>query len=124
MRDGEADERGERRERESERRGEGWDVRSCMYQHIINTETIMAKSFSQSFGGKGANQAVQAAKLSESPNYVAMLGMVGTDTYGKETRDNFTSCNVGVKELKEGKVRTMGGGKERERERQEGGKES
>ena len=63
----------------------------------------MANSFAQSFGGKGANQAVQAAKLSPSPNYVSMLGMVGSDSYGSSTRANFQSCNVGVDELKVGK---------------------
>ena len=39
-------------------------------------ETLTGTSYQQSFGGKGANQAVQAGKMGAS---VAMLGKVGQD---------------------------------------------
>lgn len=42
-------------------------------------ETIRGESFSTSFGGKGANQAVAAARLGAE---VKMVGTVGTDEFG------------------------------------------
>ncbi len=42
-------------------------------------ETVIGESFAQYAGGKGANQAVCAAKLGAS---VLFLGMVGNDAYG------------------------------------------
>lgn len=41
-------------------------------------ETIIGHSFSQFTGGKGANQAVAAAKLG---SHVTMLGKVGKDSF-------------------------------------------
>ena len=43
-------------------------------------ETIMGMDFKQSFGGKGANQAVAAARLGSS---VRMIGRVGDDAFGR-----------------------------------------
>lgn len=42
-------------------------------------ETVKGKSFSTSFGGKGANQAVAAARLGAN---VHMVGTVGSDEFG------------------------------------------
>lgn len=44
-------------------------------------ETVFGKSFQQSFGGKGANQAVQCARLGVK---TTMVGCVGPDSYGDE----------------------------------------
>lgn len=44
-------------------------------------ETVFGTSFQTSFGGKGANQAVQAARLGCK---TAMIGCVGADSYGTE----------------------------------------
>lgn len=48
-------------------------------------ETVEAPSFSMGFGGKGANQAVAAARLGAS---VMMVTKVGDDLFGPNTRDN------------------------------------
>lgn len=44
-------------------------------------ETVIGKAFHHQFGGKGANQAVAAARLGGS---VQMIGRVGDDSFGKE----------------------------------------
>ncbi|GAB7360603.1 hypothetical protein MBLNU230_g0483t1 [Neophaeotheca triangularis] len=44
-------------------------------------ETLTASSFSTGFGGKGANQAVAAARLG---GRVQMIGQVGADTFGTD----------------------------------------
>jgi ribokinase len=44
-------------------------------------ETVLGEQFHTSFGGKGANQAVAAAKLGAK---VGMIGAVGDDTFGQE----------------------------------------
>src|SRR5687768_9745464 len=46
-------------------------------------ETLAGESFFTVPGGKGANQAVAAARLGAS---VAMVGNVGDDTYGQQLR--------------------------------------
>ncbi|AAO35501.1 ribokinase [Clostridium tetani] len=46
----------------------------------IEGETIIGKSFSQFTGGKGANQAVAAARLGA---YVTMIGKLGKDSFGE-----------------------------------------
>lgn len=54
-------------------------------------ETISASQLSYNPGGKGANQAVAAARLGGD---VTMFGCVGDDTFGKELRNNLTQNNV------------------------------
>lgn len=44
-------------------------------------ETIIGKKFHQNFGGKGANQAVAAARLGGTVN---MIGRVGDDSFGEQ----------------------------------------
>ncbi|TFB32409.1 ribokinase [Pseudomonas sp. F01002] len=46
-------------------------------------ETLIGESFATVSGGKGANQAVAAARLGAQ---VSMVGCVGSDAYGKELR--------------------------------------
>ncbi len=48
----------------------------------IKGETLMGKNFRQTWGGKGSNQAVQAARLGAEVSFVSM---VGKDSFG----DNF-----------------------------------
>src|SRR5579862_7970990 len=54
-------------------------------------ETITGNSFNTFFGGKGANQAVAAAKLGYP---VSMIGSVGNDSFGRQLRDGLKSAGV------------------------------
>ena len=54
-------------------------------------ETVMGSSFFTNPGGKGANQAVAAARLS---NEVYMIGAVGDDDNGKHILSNLEQNNV------------------------------
>ena len=55
------------------------------------SETIAFEHFEQCFGGKGANQAVQAAKFVRTE----MIAKVGSDSLGKQMVDNFQEMAVG-----------------------------
>jgi ribokinase len=57
-------------------------------------ETILGESFKTVPGGKGANQAVAAARLGAE---VYMVGCVGDDAFGKEILDNFKKNNVNTR---------------------------
>lgn len=68
-------------------------VGSCNVDLIVRTprmprpgETLTGSDFQTCHGGKGANQAVMAARLGAS---VAMVGKVGNDLHGQQMRDNF-----------------------------------
>jgi ribokinase len=54
-------------------------------------ETMIGKHFHVGFGGKGANQAVMAAKLQAN---VTMVTKLGNDIFGKETLNNFKNYNI------------------------------
>ena len=54
-------------------------------------ETVLGSHFSQGFGGKGANQAVQAARLG---SHVVMVTKLGEDSYGAQTRDNYAANSI------------------------------
>ncbi len=54
-------------------------------------ETIIAGSFSQIPGGKGANQAVAAARLGAE---VTMIGRVGDDVFGNQLRENLNRDGI------------------------------
>jgi len=54
-------------------------------------ETVAGLSFQTFPGGKGANQAVAAARLGAS---VSMLGKVGTDTFGNQLRESLEESKV------------------------------
>ncbi|WEO76036.1 ribokinase [Cryobacterium sp. SO2] len=54
-------------------------------------ETLSATAMRAAFGGKGANQAVQAARLGAP---VELLGAVGDDAPGRESRANFEQQSV------------------------------
>ena len=54
-------------------------------------ETLVADRYEQGFGGKGANQAVMAARLGAR---VSFVGCVGDDALGAETVANLTANGV------------------------------
>ena len=54
-------------------------------------ETLAGQSFVTVPGGKGANQAVAAARLGAS---VAMIGCVGADAYGQQLRDGLLAEGI------------------------------
>lgn len=54
-------------------------------------ETVKGQSFSTSFGGKGANQAVAAARLGAN---VHMVGTVGSDEFGHLLIDNLEANSI------------------------------
>ena len=54
-------------------------------------ETVAGKTFKTFFGGKGANQAVAAARLGYP---VAMIGCIGTDAFGPQLRKGLDDAGV------------------------------
>lgn len=54
-------------------------------------ETVMGDTFFTNPGGKGANQAIAAARLSDK---VYMIGAVGEDAHGQQIIDNLKQNNV------------------------------
>jgi ribokinase len=78
-------------------------VGSCNVDLIVRTprmpvlgETITGSSFQTCCGGKGANQAVMAARLGAA---VAMVGRVGSDLFGERLRQNFIECGVDARHV-------------------------
>eukprot|EP00164_Ancoracysta_twista_P007596 GFYU01010810.1.p1 GENE.GFYU01010810.1~~GFYU01010810.1.p1 ORF type:complete len:355 (+),score=80.79 GFYU01010810.1:127-1065(+) len=59
-------------------------------------ETIHGSKFVYGFGGKGANQAVMAGKLSSKQGNVTMVTKVGTDVFGQDTLKNYEKCNISL----------------------------
>jgi ribokinase len=57
-------------------------------------ETLLASDFTTVPGGKGANQAYAAARLTTTP--VRMIGNVGRDAFGQQLIANLASANVDV----------------------------
>ena len=62
-----------------------------------NGETIIGESFSRYPGGKGANQAVAAARLGKS---VTMIGKVGDDFFGREAIKTLQAEKVNTDHMK------------------------
>lgn len=56
-------------------------------------ETLSAMSFDTVFGGKGANQAVAAARLGAE---VTMIAAVGNDSIGEQLKDNLAKESINV----------------------------
>ncbi|HJZ89972.1 MAG TPA: ribokinase [Gemmataceae bacterium] len=59
-------------------------------------ETVFGSGFYQGFGGKGANQAVAAARLGAM---VSFVGRVGADDFGWATRDQLTREGIDISHL-------------------------
>jgi ribokinase len=61
-------------------------------------ETVIGGEFYQAAGGKGANQAVAAARAALAP--VTFIGAVGNDSHGRKSLENFRSENLNCDYLK------------------------
>lgn len=73
-------------------------IGSSMYDLVTYTdimpkagETLTAKSFKMGFGGKGANQAIAAAKLGSD---VTMVTAIGDDQFGDITLQNYKDNHI------------------------------
>lgn len=60
-------------------------------------ETVTGENFQTTFGGKGANQAVAAARLGGKVN---MFGCVGSDNFGHEIKNNLAANKVNTDNVK------------------------
>jgi ribokinase len=69
------------------------DLVGCAPRIPVVGETIVGHTFFSEPGGKGANQAYAAARLG---GYVAMLGRIGSDDFGRQMKLNLerTGCDV------------------------------
>ena len=66
-------------------------------RHPLIGETILGESFNTYPGGKGANQAIAAARLGAQ---VRMVGCVGEDLFGQALRENLSQNGVDCTLLK------------------------
>src|SRR5947209_18328884 len=78
-------------------------VGSCNVDLVVRTprmprlgETLAGSDFLTCHGGKGANQAVMAARLGAS---VAMVGRVGNDLHGRQIKQNFVGHGVDMQHV-------------------------
>ena len=72
------------------------DVVSYIDKIPSGGETRPAQQFHTAHGGKGANQAVAAAKLGAN---VLMISAIGNDLFGKGALDNFKNNNIDTKNI-------------------------
>ena len=59
-------------------------------------ETVIGSGFQTAPGGKGANQAIQAARLGAS---VTMVGKIGEDGFGAQMRESLIASGVDIAHL-------------------------
>src|SRR5439155_11241616 len=57
-------------------------------------ETILGEEFISVPGGKGANQAVAAARLAQRGTQVHLIGRIGTDDFGRRLLGGLNDNNV------------------------------
>lgn len=69
------------------------DLMTYIKRMPVAGETVEADDFSMGFGGKGANQAVAAARLGSQ---VSFISMVGNDSFGEQQLANFKAANIDV----------------------------
>lgn len=69
------------------------DLVSTVTRFAKPGETVISKSFTKTYGGKGANQCVALSKLGAN---TYMIGSVGNDTFGNEYLNEFKSLKVNI----------------------------
>lgn len=70
-------------------------------------ETLLGEDFRQTYGGKGSDMAVQAARLGSPTEFV---GVVGDDAFGREFADLMKAEGVGITGLRVTGERATGAG--------------
>ena len=73
------------------------DLTTTVERMPVWGETVLASHFETSFGGKGANQAVAAAKLGAE---VVMVTNIGDDTLGDSALKNFESYGINTRHVR------------------------
>jgi ribokinase len=73
------------------------DLTTTVARMPVWGETVLAKHFETSFGGKGANQAVAAAKLGAE---VVMVSNLGDDTLGDSALENFRQIGIDTRHVR------------------------
>ena len=73
------------------------DLTTTVERMPVWGETVLARRFETSFGGKGANQAVAAAKLGAE---VVMVTNLGDDTLGASALENFESYGIDTRHVR------------------------
>jgi ribokinase len=73
------------------------DLATTVARMPVWGETILAPHFETSFGGKGANQAVAAAKLGAE---VVMVSNLGDDSLGDSALNNFRSFGIDTRHVR------------------------
>lgn len=68
------------------------DLVTCVARSPRPGESMLGKSFSTVCGGKGANQAIAAARLGAE---VCFVGCVGNDVFGQMQRESLQAARVG-----------------------------
>src|SRR5947209_20634534 len=81
------------------------DLVSYVHRRPARGETIEAPSFEMGHGGKGANQAVAAAKLGGD---VMIVTKVGDDGFADGTISNLASFGIDVRHVKRVPGRSSG----------------
>ena len=81
------------------------DLVTYVHRMPVRGETVEAPSFEMGHGGKGANQAVAAAKLGAS---VLMVTKVGDDMFADNTIRNLASFGVDTKHVRRVSGRSSG----------------
>ncbi len=76
--------------------------------HIpVSGETILASNFRQTWGGKGSDMAVQAARLGAD---VEFAGIIGTDSYGDDFIRLMRREGIGIKAVRRSLDKATGAG--------------
>jgi ribokinase len=73
------------------------DLTTTVERMPVWGETVLAKHFETSFGGKGANQAIAAAKLGAE---VVMVTNLGDDALGLSALSNFQSYGIDTRHVR------------------------
>jgi ribokinase len=73
-----------------------FDLISYVPRFVKNGETLHGSEFKMGYGGKGANQAVMAAKLGSN---VKLISKLGEDFFGHGTKENLKQLKVNIDHL-------------------------